>query len=100
MDMFHDIAICHDYVTAMDRQFGEILDEPEQRGAVDDAIIFYSADHDGATSGGKRYFTDTGVRIPLQIHLSGKWQRLSDFRTSQIVGEPVALPRRYFPFVE
>ncbi|MEM8946241.1 MAG: sulfatase-like hydrolase/transferase [Planctomycetota bacterium] len=85
-----DIAIYHDCVTALDRQVGRVLDELEDRGLADDTIVFYYGDHGGATPRGKRYLTDTGVRIPMIVHVPKRWQHLSRFTANQRSEELVA----------
>ncbi len=85
-----DIAIYHDCVSAMDRQVGELLDDLKRDGLADDTIVFYYADHGGAMARGKRYLQDTGVRVPLVIHLPEKWKHLAPFPAGKEVSEPVA----------
>ena len=86
----NDVAIYTDTITAMDRQVGSKLDELEQLGLAEDTIVFYYGDHGGATPRGKRYLTDSGVRVPLLIHFPKKWQHLSPFAAGEQVDEPVA----------
>jgi len=86
----NDATIYHDCVSALDRQVGRLLDELKERGLADDTIVFYYADHGGAMARGKRYLEDTGVRVPMIIHIPEKWRHLSPFKTGQAVDEPVA----------
>ena len=85
-----DFAIYHDNMTRMDGQVGALLDELEKGGLADDTIIFYYADHGGPTPRGKRYLKETGVRIPLIVHVPEKWKKLTPFQNGQVVEEPVA----------
>ena len=85
-----DAAIYHDCVSAMDRQVGKLLDELKERGLADDTIVFYYADHGGAMARGKRYLEDSGVRVPMIVHIPEKWRHLSPFKPGQAVDEPVA----------
>lgn len=85
-----DIARYHDCMTALDTQIGKLLDELENRGLAEDTIVFYYADHGGATPRGKRYLTDTGVRIPMIVHVPEKWSHLSSFSPGERTGELVA----------
>ena len=84
-----DIAIYHDNLTALDSQVGRLLDELDQRGLADDTIVFYYADHGGATPRGKRYLTDTGVRVPMIVHFPEKWQHLAPFPSGKSTDELV-----------
>lgn len=85
-----DIALYHDYITALDKQVGRLLDELATAGLDDDTIVFYYADHGGAVPRGKRYLTDTGVRVPMIVHVPEKWRHLSSFQSSQRTDELVA----------
>ena len=85
-----DFAIYHDNMTKMDSQVGELLDELEKAGLADDTIVFYFADHGGPTPRGKRYLKDTGVRVPLVVHVPEKWKALTPFKPGEVVEEPVA----------
>ncbi len=86
----HDIAVYHDNVTAMDRQVGELIDELQQQGLAEDTIIFHYSDHGGILPRGKRYLTDTGVRVSMIVYFPKKWQHLSPFKPGQRVSEPVS----------
>ena len=85
-----DIAIYHDCVTAMDKEVGALLDELKAQGLADDTIVFYYSDHGGAMARGKRYLQDTGVRVPLVIHVPEKWRKLSPFAPGSEVSELVS----------
>lgn len=85
-----DIAIYHDNMTAMDREVGRILEELESNGLAEDTIVFYFADHGGPTPRGKRYLEDSGVKVPLIIHIPERWQHLSQWqKNGAVVDEPV-----------
>lgn len=85
-----DIAVYHDNVTAMDKQVGQLLDELADAGLADDTIVFYYSDHGGATPRGKRYLYDTGVRVPLIVHVPEKWRALAPFAVGEKVDELVS----------
>ena len=72
-----DVATYHDIITATDTRVGEILDQLKSDGLAENTIIFYYGDHGGATPRGKRYLYDTGVRIPMIIHVPEKWAHLA-----------------------
>jgi N-sulfoglucosamine sulfohydrolase len=84
------VAIYHDCLTALDRQVGELLDELADNGLADDTIVFYYSDHGGPTPRGKRYLYDTGVRVPLLVHIPKKWRTLTPFARPQKVDELVS----------
>ncbi len=85
-----DIAIYHDTIAALDSQVGKILDQLKTAGLAEDTIVFYYADHGGILPRGKRYLEDTGVRVPMLIHVPEKWRALSPFKPGEAVAEPVA----------
>jgi len=85
-----DVAKYHDRVTVMDRRVGEILDELEKSGLADDTIVFYYSDHGGILPRGKRYLKETGVRVPMMVHVPEKFQKLSPFKSGEVVDELVA----------
>ena len=82
-----DIAKYHDRVTVMDRRVGVILDELEKAGLADDTIVFYYSDHGGILPRGKRYLKETGVRVPMLVHVPEKFQKLSPFKSGEVVDE-------------
>lgn len=85
-----DIAIYHDTITLLDKRIGAILAELDTRGLAEDTIIFYYSDHGGVTPRGKRYLHDTGVNVPLLVHVPEKWQQLSPFENGSITQETAA----------
>lgn len=85
-----DVARYHDILTGTDKLIGNILAQLEKDGLADDTIIFYYGDHGGPTPRGKRYLHDTGVRIPMIVHVPKKWQHLTPFQPGQAVDEVVA----------
>jgi len=89
-EMRKDFARYHDRITAMDTQFGQLLDELEKAGLADDTIVIYSSDHGGITPRGKRYLYETGVKIPLLIRVPAKWRQLTPFSPGERVAEPVS----------
>lgn len=84
-----DMAIYHDLVTAMDTEVGKLLDQLKEAGLADDTIVIYTSDHGGAMPRGKRYLEDSGVRVPMLIHVPEKWRGLSPFPAGRVVDEVV-----------
>ncbi len=85
-----DASIYHDTITALDNQVGKLLDELDASGLSEDTIVFYYSDHGGILPRGKRYLEDTGVRVPMLVHLPRKWRGLSPFKPGDRIDEPVA----------
>jgi len=89
-EMRSDFARYHDRITSMDQRVGELIEELTKAGLADDTIIIYNSDHGGVTPRGKRYLEETGVRIPLVVHVPAKWQHLVPFSSGAHVNEPVS----------
>ncbi len=66
----------HDCVTAMDKYVGELLKELADDGLQDDTIIFFYSDHGMGMPRGKRTLYDSGLHVPLLVHLPQKYQHL------------------------
>lgn len=89
-EMRHDFAVYHDTMTALDNQIGDILTRLKRDGLADNTIIFYYGDHGGPTPRGKRYLHDTGVRIPMLVHVPEKWKHLNAFANDSVSDEIVS----------
>lgn len=85
-----DYARYHDRITAMDAYVGRILEELDKNGLSEDTIVIYNSDHGGVLPRGKRYLEETGVKVPLIIHIPEKYKDLSPFKVGQRVTEPVS----------
>lgn len=88
-ELRNDFAHYHDCVTRMDAKVKVVLDELEASGEAENTIVFYYSDHGGATTRGKRYLYESGVRVPLLVHFPKRWQHLSPIavgtRSSELV---------------
>jgi len=84
-----DFAAYHDKITKMDGQVGDLLDALEKDGVAEDTIVFYYSDHGGVTPRGKRYLKETGVHVPMVVHVPEKWSHLSPFKPGEVVQELV-----------
>lgn len=85
-----NIAVYHDNLTLMDSRVGALLAELEAQGVADNTIVFYYADHGGITPRGKRYLKNTGVNVPLLVHVPKKWQSLSPYSNGSSTDQPAA----------
>jgi arylsulfatase A-like enzyme len=89
-EMRSDFAHYHDCVTRMDARVKEVLDELEASGEAENTIVFYYSDHGGATPRGKRYLYESGVRVPLMVHVPKRWQQLCSIPMGQRSSELVS----------
>jgi uncharacterized sulfatase len=67
----------HDCITAMDKQVGEILDQLAADGLDKDTVVFVYSDHGMGMPRGKRCLYDSGLQVPLLIHVPEKWAHLA-----------------------
>jgi uncharacterized sulfatase len=78
----HDWAQYYDKVTAMDAQAGQRLAELVDAGLAEDTIIFFYGDHGSGMPRSKRWPYDSGLHVPLIVHVPDKVRDLApqDYR--------------------
>jgi uncharacterized sulfatase len=72
-----DWAQYYDIITLMDKQVAEVLKQLEDDGLADDTIVWFWGDHGRGLPRAKRWIYDSGLRIPLIIHVPAKWRKLA-----------------------
>ncbi len=73
-----DWARYYDNITAMDAVVGKHLKELEQAGLAEDTIVFFYGDNGGGMPRSKRWPYNSGLQVPLLIHVPGNsstWPR-------------------------
>jgi hypothetical protein len=71
----------------MDRQAGEVIAELKAEGLLDRTFIFYYGDHGGVLPGSKGYLYETGLHVPMVVHVPEQYKHLVDFQPgSDVVG--------------
>ena len=73
----HDWAQYYDKMTEMDQQVGELLAELKVDGLNESTIIFYYGDHGSGMPRSKRWPFDSGLRVPLLLHVPAKFRQLA-----------------------
>ncbi|WP_421825735.1 sulfatase-like hydrolase/transferase [Larkinella sp.] len=73
----HDWAQYYDKVETMDQQVGKLLDELKASGLADNTIVFYYADNGGVLGRSKRFMYESGLHVPLVVHLPKKYAHLA-----------------------
>ncbi|RRA99241.1 sulfatase [Larkinella rosea] len=73
----HDWAQYYDKVEEMDRQFHKLLNELQEAGLADNTIVFYYADNGGVLGRSKRFMYESGLHVPLVVHLPKKYAHLA-----------------------
>ncbi|WP_439484183.1 sulfatase-like hydrolase/transferase [Cyclobacterium plantarum] len=75
-EMRHDWAQYYDKIEDMDKKIGELLQELEDSGEVENTIVFYYGDHGGVLARSKRYVYETGTRVPFIVRIPEKYKHL------------------------
>ncbi|QDT03380.1 Sulfatase [Rubripirellula lacrimiformis] len=73
----HDWAQYYDKITEMDDDFGRVLNQLKQDGLDDSTIVFYYGDHGSGMPRSKRWPFDSGLRVPLVVHVPEKFRHLA-----------------------
>lgn len=72
-----DWAQYYDRITEMDAQVGAALKELEEAGLAEDTIVFYWGDHGSGMPRNKRWPYNSGLHVPLIVHIPEKWKGLA-----------------------
>ncbi len=77
-----DWAFYYDSVTAADADAGAVLAQLEADGLAADTIVFYWADHGSGMPRSKRWPSNSGLHVPLLVHIPEKYKDLrpADYR--------------------
>lgn len=67
-----NIACYYDKMTQLDGQVQRILDELAADGLADSTIVWFWGDHGWGLTRGKRWVYDSGIRVPLIVHVPKK----------------------------
>ncbi len=73
----HDWAQYYDKLTQMDGDVGRILEQLEEDGLRDSTIVFYYGDHGSGMPRSKRWPFDSGLRVPLLLHVPEQFKSLA-----------------------
>ena len=68
----------HDRIRQVDQQIGQVVDQLETDGLLEDTFIFYFGDHGGVLPRGKGYAYESGLHVPLVVRVPANWQHLVD----------------------
>lgn len=72
-----DWAQYYDRMTEMDAMVGKALDELADAGLADSTIVFYYGDHGSGMPRSKRWPFDSGLRVPLIVHVPEAYRHLA-----------------------
>jgi arylsulfatase A-like enzyme len=87
-----DWAQHYDNVNTMDGLAGKVLDELKADGLADNTIVFFYSDHGSGMPRSKRWPYNSGLRVPLIVHIPEKWKALatSEYRPGDATDRPVS----------
>ena len=82
----------HDQMSEMDAQVGKTLAELEQDGLSGDTIVVYFGDHGPGLPRCKRSPCNSGLRVPLILHIPDKFQSLrpAEYAAGATLDRPVS----------
>ena len=63
----------------LDEKVGEVLAELERDGLRENTIVIYYGDHGGVLPRSKGYVYESGVHVPMVVHVPEKFRHLSPF---------------------
>ena len=72
-----DWAQYYDRLTMMDAEVGAALKELEEAGLAEDTIVLYWGDHGSGMPRNKRWPYNSGLHVPMMIHVPEKWKPLA-----------------------
>lgn len=72
-----DWAQYHDNITDMDGSVGKVLAELAAAGLAEDTIVFFYGDHGAGMPRNKRWPFNSGLQVPLIIHIPEKFKSLA-----------------------
>lgn len=72
-DVRIDWAQYYDRITEMDSQFQRILDQLEDDGLTESTVVFFFGDHGSGMPRSKRWLYESGLRVPMLVHVPSKF---------------------------
>ena len=69
-------ALYRDKIVEMDANIGEVINQLKEDDLYDSTFIFYYGDHGGVLPGSKGYLYETGLHVPMVVHVPNKYKHL------------------------
>lgn len=69
-------AVYRDRIIQMDTKLGVVVQQLKEDGLYDNTFIFYYGDHGGVLPGSKGYLYETGLHVPMVVHVPKKYEHL------------------------
>ncbi len=77
-------------VSIIDHQFSQIIKELEEDGLAENTIVFFYSDHGTGMPRSKRALYDSGLKIPLLVHIPEKYAGKYKFKPGTVAEEMVS----------
>ena len=115
-EMRRIVAGMHDLASVFDQKVGNLVDQLKADGEWENTILFVFSDHGNGLPRYKRWLTDSGLRVPLIVHVPQRYAHLAptgageatdrlvsfvDFPATavRLAGLPVESPMQGIPFL-
>lgn len=95
-----DWAQYYDRITEMDTMVGQVLDELRADGLEESTIVFFFGDHGCGLPRGKRWLYESGLRVPMLVHIPAKFAGRYTHVDGQYAQEVDASDRRFGEYRE
>ncbi|MEX0769460.1 MAG: sulfatase-like hydrolase/transferase [Balneolaceae bacterium] len=79
-------------ISQIDRKAGEVLEQLRENGLEEETIVFFYGDHGSGMPRHKRWPYNSGLQVPLMIHVPDKYRHLApqEYRPGGSTNRPVA----------
>jgi uncharacterized sulfatase len=77
IEVRQDWAEYYDNITTMDKQAAEVLKQLEEDGLAESTVVFFYGDHGAGMPRSKRWPYNTGLHVPLIMHIPEKFRHLA-----------------------
>jgi len=77
IEVRQDWAEYYDNITDMDKQAGDLLKQLQEDGLAASTIVFFYGDHGAGMPRSKRWPYNTGLHVPLIMHVPEKFRQLA-----------------------
>lgn len=81
----------YNVISSLDLWVAEHLAKLDEAGLADDTIVFFWSDHGAGIPRHKRWLYDTGMHVPLIVHVPEKWRHLVPCKPGEVRDQLVSL---------
>jgi arylsulfatase A-like enzyme len=66
----------HDRMRVVDQAIGRVIDQLREDGLMENTFVFYFGDHGGVLPRSKGYIYESGLHVPLVVHIPQEYRQL------------------------